>query len=121
MFTVRRTAREGALPDFDSKFINRKNIGELCEQSTKGRTLNGILNEAQEKKALETVCKCTILNYLDDRPDAYFWQANEHAILQYCNTHARLRSFYINVGNALQVFLWFNLFTCTKKTTTVFV
>ena len=106
MFTVRWTAREGTFLEFVFKFINRKNVGELRKQSTKG-----ILNEAEDKKALETVCKCIILNYLDDRPDAYFWQANEHATLRYCNTHARLRSFYINVGNALQVFLWFNLFT----------
>lgn len=39
----------------------------------------------KDKKALETVCKCIILNYIhvDDRPDACFMNANEHAILYY--------------------------------------
>ena len=38
--------------------LTEKRLESLHEQSTKGRTLNGILNKTKDKKALETICKC---------------------------------------------------------------
>jgi len=65
---------EGAYPEFISKFINTENVGDLkSTQSTKGRTLNGILNETKDKKHWKPYVKLMlILDYMDDRPIQIF-------------------------------------------------